>query len=69
VDTPMSRNDLGRPQGFVQTDLPVMRPEQIAAHAAFLASPVSAPINGTPIVSDFGYTARSALPPLEFDTP
>jgi NAD(P)-dependent dehydrogenase (short-subunit alcohol dehydrogenase family) len=69
VDTPMSRDDLGRPQGFAGTGLPVMRPEQIAAHAAFLASPVSAPINGTAIVSDFGYTARSALPPLDFDRP
>ncbi|MGY1636998.1 SDR family NAD(P)-dependent oxidoreductase [Geodermatophilus sp. SYSU D00742] len=69
VDTPMSRADLGRPQGFAGAGLPVMQPEQIAAHAAFLASPVSAPINGSPIVSDFGYVARSALPPLDFDTP
>ncbi|SNS23621.1 NAD(P)-dependent dehydrogenase, short-chain alcohol dehydrogenase family [Geodermatophilus saharensis] len=69
VDTPMSRADLGRPQGFAGVGLPVMQPEQIAAHAAFLASPVSAPINGSPIVSDFGYVARSALPPLDFDTP
>ncbi len=69
VDTPMSRSDLGRPQGFAGSGLPVLHPEQIAAHAAFLASPVSAPINGTPIVSDFGYVARSALPPLDFDTP
>ncbi|MFD2093145.1 SDR family NAD(P)-dependent oxidoreductase [Blastococcus deserti] len=68
VDTPMSRGDLGRPQGFAGTGLPVMQPEQIAAHATFLASPVSAPINGTPIVSDFGYVARSALPPLDFTT-
>jgi dihydroanticapsin dehydrogenase len=69
VDTPMSRGDLGRPQGFAGTGLPVMQPEQIAAHATFLASPVSAPTNGTPVVSDFGYVARSALPPLDFDTP
>ncbi|MGY1593701.1 SDR family NAD(P)-dependent oxidoreductase [Geodermatophilus sp. SYSU D00708] len=69
VDTPMSRADLGRPQGFAAANLPVMQPEQIAAHAAFLASPVSAPINGSPIVSDFGYVARSALPPFDFDTP
>lgn len=69
VDTPMSRADLGRPRGFTGTGLPVMQPDQVAAHAAFLASPVSAPINGTPIVSDFGYVARSALPPLEFTTP
>ncbi|WP_448613456.1 SDR family NAD(P)-dependent oxidoreductase [Modestobacter sp. URMC 112] len=68
VDTPMSRGDLGRPEGFTGSGLPVMQPGQIAGHAAFLASPVSAPINGTPIVSDFGYVARSALPPLDFTT-
>jgi NAD(P)-dependent dehydrogenase (short-subunit alcohol dehydrogenase family) len=68
VDTPMSRVDLGREQGFDGTGLPVMHPHQIAGHAAFLASPVSAPINGTPIVADFGYAARSALPPFEFAT-
>ncbi|WP_424347991.1 SDR family NAD(P)-dependent oxidoreductase [Kocuria sp. CH-021] len=66
VDTPMSRTDLGRPDGFEGSGLPVMRPDQLARHAAFLASPVSAPINGTSIVSDFGYLARSAVPPLEF---
>jgi dihydroanticapsin dehydrogenase len=67
VDTPLSRGDLGRPEGFAGTSLPVVQPGQIAAQATFLASPVSAPINGTSIVSDFGYLARSALPPLEFD--
>ncbi len=66
VDTPMSRTDLGRPDGFEGSGLPVMRPEQLARHAAFLASPISAPINGTSLVSDFGYLARSAVPPLEF---
>lgn len=66
VDTPMSRADLGWPAGFAGTGLPVMQPHQLAAHAAFLASPVSAPINGTAVVSDFGYVARSAFPPLDF---
>lgn len=66
VDTQMSRTDLGRPGGFEGSGLPVMRPEQIAQHAIFLASPVSAPINGTSLVSDFGYLARSAVPPLDF---
>ena len=66
VDTPMSRADLGHHQGFAGTGLPVMEPHQIARHAVFLASPVSAPINGTTLVSDFGYTARSALPTLDF---
>ena len=67
VDTPMSRADLGRPQGFEGMGLPVMQADQIARHAAFLASPVSAPINGTTLVSDFGYVARSSLPALEFE--
>lgn len=66
VDTPMARADLDRPHGFADTNLPVMQPQQLAGHAAFLASPASAPINGTPIVADFGYVARSALPPLDF---
>lgn len=68
VDTPMSRADLGRPEGFAGSDLPVMQPSQIAQHATFLASPVSAPINGTALVSDFGYLARTAVPPYEFAT-
>ena len=67
VDTPMSRRDLGRPQGFAGTNLPVMQAAQLARHATFLASPVSAPINGTSLLADFGYLARSALPPLDFN--
>lgn len=62
VDTPMSRADLGRPQGFDGVDLPVMPAHQVARHAVFLASSVSAPINGTSLLADFGYVARSALP-------
>ena len=66
VDTPMSRADLGFPDGFDGSNLPIMQAHQIAQHAVFLASPISAPMNGTSLVSDFGYAARSALPPLEF---
>jgi NAD(P)-dependent dehydrogenase (short-subunit alcohol dehydrogenase family) len=66
VDTPMSRIDLGHPDGFADTDLPMIQTHQIAAHAVFLASPVSAPINGTSIVADHGFMARSAQPALEF---
>ena len=66
VDTPMSRADLGYENGFAGTDLPVMSAHQIARHAMFLASPVSAPINGTALVSDFGYLARSAVGTLGF---
>jgi dihydroanticapsin dehydrogenase len=66
VDTPMSRADLGFPDGFAATNLPVIAAEQLAKQAVFLVSPASDPINGTTLVSDFGYVARSALPPLEF---
>jgi len=66
VDTPMSRADLGYENGFAGTNLPVMSAHQLAHHAMFLASPVSAPINGTALVSDFGYLARSAVGTLDF---
>jgi dihydroanticapsin dehydrogenase len=66
VDTPMSRADLGFPDGFAETNLPVIAADQLARQAVFLVSPTSYPINGTTLVSDFGYVARSALPPLEF---
>lgn len=66
VDTPMSRTDLGRPEGFEGTELPIMQAAQLARHAVFLASPVSAPMNGTSVVTDFGYLARSAFPALDF---
>ena len=66
VDTPMSRGDLGRPAGFEGTGLPVVAPAQLAKQAVFLASPASAPMNATTLVSDFGYLARSALGALDF---
>jgi dihydroanticapsin dehydrogenase len=66
VDTPMSRTDLGLPDGFAGTDVPVIDAAQIAGQAAFLVSPVSHPINATTLVSDFGYVGRSSTPPLQF---
>lgn len=66
VDTPMSRADLGFDDGFAGSGLPVIEPRQIAGHALFLASPVSAPVNGTTLIADFGYIARSAQPSLDF---
>ena len=66
VDTPMSRADLGFPDGFAETDLPVIQADQLAKQAAFLVSPASYPINGPTVVSDYGYVARSALPALQF---
>lgn len=69
VDTPMSRRDLDRPDGFDGAGLPVVSATQIAKQAVFLASSASAPINGTTIVSDFGYLARSAVGALDFTGP
>ncbi|WP_438854839.1 SDR family NAD(P)-dependent oxidoreductase [Agromyces sp. M3QZ16-3] len=66
VDTPMSRGDMGRPDGFAGSGLPVMSADQLAKQAVFLASPASYPMSGTTLVSDFGYLARSALGALDF---
>ena len=66
VDTPMSRADMGHPDGFEGTGFPVIPARQLANHVLFLASPTSAPINGTTVVSDFGYLARPALGSLDF---
>lgn len=66
VDTPMSRADLGFADGFADSNLPVIQADQLARQAVFLVSPVSYPINGTTLVSDFGHAARSALPALTF---
>lgn len=61
VDTPMSRGDLGV-QGFVDASYPVQTPEEVARHVAYLCSPASRPVNGTTLVSDFGFLARSSFP-------
>ncbi|WP_028921747.1 SDR family NAD(P)-dependent oxidoreductase [Pseudonocardia acaciae] len=63
VDTPMSRADLGTgPDGFAGADFPVQSPAQVANHVLYLASPGSGPVNGTSLVSDFGYLSRSSFP-------
>ncbi|MDR2997389.1 MAG: SDR family oxidoreductase [Microbacterium sp.] len=66
VDTPMSRGDLGvhedDPVGFAGSGYPVQTTAEAAAQLLFLASPLSRPVNGTALVSDFGYTARSGFP-------
>jgi NAD(P)-dependent dehydrogenase (short-subunit alcohol dehydrogenase family) len=63
VDTPMSRADLGTdPHGFATAPFPVQSSAQVANHVLYLASPCSAPVNGTSLVSDYGYLSRSAFP-------
>jgi dihydroanticapsin dehydrogenase len=63
VDTPMSRRDLGLEEpGFAGADFPVQTAGEVAAHALYLSSPVSRPVNGLAMLSDFGYAARSSFP-------
>ncbi len=63
VDTPMARADLGESSESLNArDFPVQSPEQVANHVLYLASAASAPVNGTSLVSDFGYLARSSFP-------
>ena len=66
VDTPMSRGDLGvdagASDGFDGAGFPVQRPEEVAAAVAYLSSPRARAVNGTALVSDFGYGARSGFP-------
>lgn len=61
VDTPMSRGDLGV-AGFDDAGYPVQTPDEVAASVAYLCSPRARAINGTALLSDFGYGARSGFP-------
>lgn len=61
VDTPMSRGDLGA-AAFVEPAFPVQTADEVAGHVAYLVSPRSRAINGTTLLSDFGFTARSGFP-------
>lgn len=61
VDTPMSRGDLGA-DAFADPGFPVQSAAEVAAHVVYLVSPRSRAINGTTLLSDFGYSARSGFP-------
>ncbi|MBS1672719.1 MAG: SDR family oxidoreductase [Actinobacteria bacterium] len=61
VDTPMSRGDLGD-EAFAAPSFPVQSAAEIAAHVVYLASPRARAVNGSGILSDFGYSARSGFP-------
>lgn len=63
VDTPMARGDLDVAEGgFAAMDYPVQTAAEVARHVLYLSSPASRPVNGTAMVSDFGYLARSSFP-------
>lgn len=66
VDTPMSRADLGLPDGFASTGMPVLSVRDVANHVLFLASPLSFPTNGATLIVDHGVHVRSALGTLDF---
>ena len=61
VDTPMSRGDLGE-AALDEPGFPVQTADEVAAHVAYLLSPHAGAVNGTTLLSDFGYTARSGFP-------
>jgi NAD(P)-dependent dehydrogenase (short-subunit alcohol dehydrogenase family) len=61
VDTPMSRGDLGA-DALDDPAFPVQTADEVAAHVTYLVSPRSRSINGTTLLSDFGYSARSGFP-------
>lgn len=61
VDTAMSRGDLGD-DAFAAPAFPVQTADEVAAHVAYLVSPRARAVNGTGILSDFGYSARSGFP-------
>jgi len=61
VDTPMARADLGL-DSFDGVGYPVQSAADVARSVLFLASPATSAVNGTTLVSDFGYLARSSFP-------
>ena len=61
VDTPMSRGDLGD-AAFTAPSFPVQSAEEIAAHVVYLSSTRARAVNGSGILSDFGYSVRSGFP-------
>ncbi|WP_433259909.1 SDR family NAD(P)-dependent oxidoreductase [Actinosynnema sp. CS-041913] len=61
VDTPMARADLGD-SAIDNAGFPVQTADEVARQVLFLAGPHARPINGQALLSDFGYSARSAFP-------
>lgn len=61
VDTPMARRGLG--DAIMDApDFPLQSPEDVAWSVAYLSSARARAINGTTLLSDFGYTGRSSFP-------
>jgi NAD(P)-dependent dehydrogenase (short-subunit alcohol dehydrogenase family) len=60
VDTPMARGDLG--DLLDDPPFPVQSADDVARQVLYLASPLSWPVNGQALLTDFGLSARSAFP-------
>lgn len=61
VDTAMSRGDLGD-DAFSAAGFPVQSAAEVASHVVYLASPRARAVNGSGLLSDFGFSARSGFP-------
>ena len=61
VDTPMARRGMGV-ESFDDAEFPVNTAGDIARTVLFLSGEGARAINGTNILSDFGYSARSSFP-------
>lgn len=61
VDTPMSRDGMGV-ESFEDAPFPVCTPADIAWLVVSVSSPRSRTVNGTSLLADFGFHARSSFP-------
>ncbi|MFT4229937.1 MAG: SDR family oxidoreductase [Microbacterium sp.] len=61
VDTPMARRGLGD-DAMDAPGFPLQTAEDVAWSVAYLSSSRARAVNGTTLLSDFGYTGRSSFP-------
>lgn len=61
VDTPMARRGLGD-ELMDAPNFPLQSAEDVAWSVAYLSSRRARAVNGTTLMSDFGYTGRSSFP-------
>ncbi|MFC0582445.1 SDR family NAD(P)-dependent oxidoreductase [Micrococcoides hystricis] len=61
VDTPMARHDLGD-ELMDDPPFPLQSPQDVAWSVAYLSSRQARAVNGTTLLSDFGFAGRSSFP-------
>lgn len=61
VDTPMARRGLGD-EAIDDPSFPLQSADDVAWSVAYLSSRRARAVNGTTLMSDFGYTGRSSFP-------